>query len=746
MDLHRIPPYERDIFDLRGGSAHEGAKLSTVDMLENLIDRKRIFFGILSGCLMLSIAYIVLSSPVYNADALIQVEERKSSPLGSLSDVSRSLDVQDSPIAGELDILRSRAVMLEAMDATVAQAEVSIKNAVPLVGGFLSTILPRDPNGLVDPLFQTPHWAWGGEHIVFRVYEVPDDQVGEKLELDFIGDGKWTLKDSDGRQTLSGSVGTPAQANGYKVDIEEILARPGTEFTVKRVPTQTSLEQIQKIFTAAETKRESGVMQLSYENANPVVAARFINALAAAYLDSNAKRRAADSERSLAFLNSQLPIVKERVQKAEQALNDYRNKEGTIDVQGEAKNLLDESALIEKERIEAKLNYEDLRQRWREGQPQLIAVENKFKALDQKAAELQSRIARLPSMQQQYVGLARDVEVNNQLYVGLMNNAQQLQIAEAGAVGNAALVDKALVPVKPLRPKKAIVLLLGAAFGVVLGFVVTQLISLFSGRVRDPKRLESMVGIQTLGVLPISPHQLQASSAKTSRFMLSHEQSDTPLVEAIDSLAHSLQHKLESKEGSKVVLVTSAVPGQGKSMLCANLAYLYAQRGLKTLVIDADMRRSGLHRYLPINREEGLSNVLQGKLDAIEAISQPFEILHVLPAGKHVRQVRNLLGFGRLNALIESLRDHYDMILIDSPPVLPMADAAALSKVADATIFVARQGMVSYSEVSESVSRLNKVGTEVDGLVFNGFEPSPLRYAYYSDAYKYLDEATARLE
>jgi tyrosine-protein kinase Etk/Wzc len=393
------------------------------------------------------------------------------------------------------------------------------------------------------------------------------------------------------------------------------------------------------------------------------------------------------------------------------------------------------------------LNYQDLAQRWGQGQPQLVAAENKFRALDQKSAELQRRIARLPAMQQEYLRLTRDVEVNNQLYVGLMNNAQQLQIAQAGAGGNAALVDRALVPVKPERPRKAIVLLLGAAFGVVLGFVVAQLIPLFSGRIRDPKRLESMIGIQTLGVLPISPHQLEASNAKSARFMLSHEQGDTPLVEAMDALAHSLQHKLESKDGSKVVLVTSAVPGQGKSMLSANLAYLYAERGLKTLIIDADMRRSSMHRYMQVNRDAGLSNVLEGKLDVLKAISQPYENLHALPAGKHVRQVRNLLGFERLNALIASLRDEYDMIVIDSPPVLPMADAAALSKVADATIFVARQGTVSYSEVTESVSRLNKVGTEVDGLVFNGFEPSPLRYNYYSDAYKYLEEGTtARLE
>jgi tyrosine-protein kinase Etk/Wzc len=745
MGLHRTSSH--DVFDVREASASDGLKLSPLDMLENLLDRKLLFIGIFAACVMLSVAFIVLSSPVYKADALIQVEERKSSPLGSLSDVSRALDVQDSPVAGELDILRSRSVMIQAMDATVAQADVSVKNHVPLVGGFLSTLLPREPNGLVDPLFESPRYAWGGEHVVFKAFDVPESQLNKKLEIDFIGDGKWTLKDTEGRELLSGSVGTAATGDGFKVEIGEIVASPGTQFTVKRVPTQTRLEQIQKVFSAVETKRQSGVMQLSFEDGAPVFAARFVNAVAAAYLDSNNKRRAADSERSLAFLNSQLPVVKARVQKAEQALNDYRNKEGTIDVQGEAKNLLDESALIEKSRLEARLNYQDLAQRWGQGQPQLVAAENKFRALDQKSAELQKRIARLPAMQQEYLRLTRDVEVNNQLYVGLMNNAQQLQIAQAGAGGNAALVDRALVPVKPERPRKAIVLLLGAAFGVVLGFVVTQLIPLLSGRIRDPKRLESMVGIQTLGVLPISPHQLEASNAKSARFMLSHEQGDTPLVEAMDALAHSLQHKLESKDGSKVVLVTSAVPGQGKSMLSANLAYLYAERGLKTLIIDADMRRSSMHRYMQVNRDAGLSNVLEGKLDVLKAISQPYENLHALPAGKHVRQVRNLLGFERLNALIASLRDEYDMIVIDSPPVLPMADAAALSKVADATIFVARQGTVSYSEVTESVSRLNKVGTEVDGLVFNGFEPSPLRYNYYSDAYKYLEEGTtARLE
>jgi tyrosine-protein kinase Etk/Wzc len=721
-------------------STQTAARMSPLDLFENVFDYKYAFIGVFLVCLLGSLAYAIVASPAYSADALIQIEERKASALGSLSDVSKALDIQDSTVLGEMDIVRSRTVLTQAMDATVAQADVSVKNHVPVIGGFLGSILGKEPDGLVAPLLDKPFWAWGGEHVEFAAFDVPDAQLGKKLQFDYVEAGHWSLKDREGRELMTGVVGTPGSANGFTVNVRKITARPGTEFVVQRYATQARLEQIQKKFSVTETKRQSGIIQLAYEDADPVFASRFVNAIATAYLETNARRRAADSERSLAFLNAQLPVVKARVQTAEQALNDYRNKQGTIDVQGEAKMLLDESALVEKSRLEAKLSYEDLLQKFGQGQPQLVAASNKFKQLDQQSAMLQGRIARLPGVQQEYLRLARDVEVNNQLYVGLLNNAQQLQIAQAGTVGNASLIDSAVVPDKPVRPKRAIILLLGAAIGMVLGFVATQAIPLFSGRIRDPKRLEAMVGIQTLGVLPTSPQQIEAGVMNIPRFMITKEETDTPLVEAMDTLAHSLQYKLASTQGSKVVLVTSAVPGQGKSMISANLAYLYAEKGLKTLLIDADMRKSTMHRYLPVNGSKGLSAVLQGTVKPRDAITQAFDNLYALPAGRHVKHVRNLLGPDKLTALVESLRGTYDMIVIDSPPVLPMADAAALSQVADVTLFVARQGRVSYSEVVESISRLGKVGTQVDGLVFNGFEPSPLRYGYYSDAYRYLSE------
>jgi tyrosine-protein kinase Etk/Wzc len=314
---------------------YKGPSLSPVGMLSKLFYRKWVFLGIVAASVALSVAYIVLSSPVYKADALIKFDRPERNMHGSL--------------AGELDVVRSRAVFLKAMDATVAQAVVSVKNHVPLVGGFLSTILPREPNGLVDARFSKPRWAWGGEHIVFKLYEVPNSRYGQTLGLNSIGDGKWALSDTDGRELLRGTVGTLSQADGFKVDIAEMVALPGTQFTIVREPAQTRLEEIEKTLSAAEAKGQEKGIQLSFENVEPIFAARFVDAIAAAYVAS-------------------------------------RTTPG------------------------------------------------------------------------------------------------------AGP----ALVEKALVPVRPVKPKRASVLLLGAVFGAVLGFIATQLIPFRPARTREPKHYEAL--------------------------------------------------------------------------------------------------------------------------------------------------------------------------------------------------------------------------------------------------------------
>ncbi|AYZ01028.1 lipopolysaccharide biosynthesis protein [Burkholderia multivorans] len=721
----------------RDGSAtvsRDTFKLTMSESLRNVLDHRRLFLAVFLGCLLLATIYAITATPVYSVDTLIKVEENKHSALGSLSEISNALDIQSSSVVGEIDIARSRTVVTRAMDETLAQVDVSVRNPIPLIGGFVASLLRKDRNGLVVPLFNTPFWAWGGERVEFRKFDIPDAQIGKKLELDYLPGNRFVLRDSHGDEVLRGVVGKPTVANGYNVDVARIVARPGTEFRVRRESTQVRLDSILTKLSGAETKRQSGIMQLSFEDHDPVYAARLLNAIAAAYLDANARRRAEDAERSLAFLDRQLPVVKARLEQAEEALNTFRNAQGSIDPQGDVKLLIDQLSLVDKARLEAKLEYQDLSSKYVAGQPELAAVASKLKTLDQQSADLKNKVAHLPSQQQTYLRLAREVEVNSQLYVGLLNNSQQLQIAKAGTVGNASIIDKADVSDKPIRPKRVLVIALGAALGLILGLAATQAGALFSRRVRDPKHLEAVVGVPMLGVLPAAPRALQTSASDRPPFVVAREHRDTPLGEALENLALLLHYRLTAQhENSKAVLMTSPEPGQGTSMIAANLAYLFAESGFKTLLLRADAGDVGTGRTLPMKYEKGLSDLLKGTLELKRAISPINDHLDVLSAGKGVEPLRNLFRTERLEALIASLRDEYDMIVVDAPSARAVANVAMLSRFVDVTLMTARQGAVTYVAVAEAVENLSKVGAQVDGLVFNGFEsPSLSRDAYRS--------------
>ncbi|WP_175685380.1 GNVR domain-containing protein [Burkholderia anthina] len=732
--------------DGAGYISRDASRFTLTELLENVFEYRKSFIFVFMGCLLLAFVYAISATPIYSVDTLIQVQENKHSALGSLSEISNALDIQNSAVIGEIDIARSRTVVTQAIDETVAQAEVSVSNRIPLVSGFLGSILPKDADGLVIPLFNTPFWAWGGERLEFSKFDVPDAQIGKKLEFDYLDGNRFLLKDSDGQAVLKGGIGKPSEGNGYRVDVSRIVARAGTAFRVRRVATPVRLDAILTKLAGAETKRQSGIMQLSLEDPDPVFAARLLNAIAAAYLDANARRRSEDAERSLSFLEAQLPVVKARLEQAEQALNTFRNAQGSIDSQGDVRLLIDQLALVDKSRLEAKLEYQDLSSKYVAGQPQLTAVVNKLKTLDQQSAELKSKVAHLPSQQQTYLRLARDVEVNNQLYVGLLNNTQQLQIAKAGTVGNASIIDKADASQKPIRPKRMLVIVLGAVVGLILGAAVTQGLALFFGRVRDPKLLEAMTGVPMLGVLP-SSQQVEAGSNGRSAFMAVREHPDTPLAEAMADLAMLLRCRMSAERGNATaVLMTSPEPGQGKSTICANLAGLFADSGLKTLLVRADAGRGHIERRLPVKYENGLSDVLNGSIELGKALVRVQENLDVLPAGEPVKPARNLSGTGKLEALLVSLRGEYDVIVVDAPSARPAAYVAMLSRFADMTLMVARQGSVSYADVADVIENLNKVGANVDGLVFNGFALSPFRHGYYANGSRYAKETRTRAD
>jgi len=338
-------------------------------------------------------------------------------------------------------------------------------------------------------------------------------------------------------------------------------------------------------------------------------------------------------------------------------------------------------------------------------------------------------------VQQDYLRLARDVEVNNQLYVSLLNNAQQLRVARAGTIGNVSIVDRAVVPQKPSKPRRALIVAVGLLGGLAGGFLLAQLLAAMRGRIRDPRELEEQVGIHVSATVPVANEQIDADRRKgkraTAPFLLARAKPMSGAVEALRTLRLNLQLSLAETRGGRTILFTSAVPGQGKSFVSANLAYLIANAGPRVLLIDADLRLSSIGRYFAVDGSKGLSDVLREGLDPAAFVkTDPKMSLSVLPAGAAADNPGELLTTERLESVFAWAASRYDVVIVDAPPILPVSDAVVLGAFADVTAFVVRHKRVARADVADAVQQYQLTGAPIDGFVFNCFVPSRVRYGY----------------
>lgn len=718
--------------------AEEGGGFSLTDVIENIFFFRWYFLGCFALVASLSIVYALLASPVYTANALIQVEEKKGSSLGALKDLTSALGSGGgSPVLGELEIIRSRTVIGEAVEALKSNINVRVDNRLPLLGGWLARILDKGPDGLVIPLWSNSNLAWGGEDLQILRMVVPPKMYGEPLFLRIGADQAWTLSNEDDKLLISGQ-GLDQEFSSadqqYFLALGQIRARPGTVFKMRYFSIQSQIAAVLGSVGAAETKRQSNIIKITYENTNPVRAAAMLTAITDAYVGKNISRRSEESKKSLEFLNKELPKLKANLEANEESLRSYRSENQTLDIPGEIKELLMQTTNIEKARLELELKRKEFQTRYQPDHPLLKGLNFQLVQLQTRTGQINQEISNLPQIQQDYIRKERDVVVNNQLYVSLLNNAQQLEIAKAGTIGNVYVVDPPIIPERPTRPQKPMIVAIGALLGLILGFVLCQGIAFLSGIVRDPKKLEQSVGLSTFAILPISEDQVDSieSSDDKAVFMLSQAKPTAIPVEALRSLRTSTLFALSEKPRSKVILITSAVPSQGKSFISANLAYLLASTHKRVLIIEADVRKASLRRYIAFDpKDPGLTSVLHKthELDSV-ILKEVYPNLDFLPAGPSVKNPGDMLSSDAMNHLINDMAQRYDFVVIDSPPLLPVNDARSLARASDVNLFVARQGLCSIAEIREAIDIFDKGGSSIDGLVFNGFVPSQIRYGY----------------
>ncbi|MGR8999629.1 MAG: polysaccharide biosynthesis tyrosine autokinase [Gammaproteobacteria bacterium] len=728
-------------------SRKEDHDINLRDSIDLLIEGRKIILMSLLSALLVAVVYIMLTPPVYKADALLRVDRSKAL-LGLHSEASQPQVEIDSPMANrEIEILRSRSVLGKVVD----DLNLMVKSSpyyFPIIG---ETLARRHDvhDGIARPWWGFGHWAWGGEKLKIATFNVPDRYLNNEFTLIALEQGRFRLLGPKNETLVEGQVGETVTADMSEekpviIKLTELAARPGTYFKLTRITSLAAIEALQTAFSVNEVSRNTNILRVELNGSNPEQLARSVNDIATVYVNATVDWESAEASKMLNFLESQLPIVKERLEKAEQGLSDYRQHHGAVDIPAEAEILLRQASDMETQNIELKQKYEVQSQRLTGAHPDMIATKAQMKNIKRKLADLEKRIKTLPMTQQHMVSLSRDVQVNTELYTSLLNSAQEQRIAAAGSLGNSRIIDFAVAPEQRYLPKTGQSLAIAGFLGLFMGVALVFLRPSLRRHDNYPAFLEYQVGLPLYAAIPHSKkqrrlaHLIDHGKDRQPGILVNQDPLDIS-VESLRGLRTTLEATLENHE-SKVIMVSSPVPGMGKSFVSANLAALLASIKKRVLIIDADMRNGRLHETFSIMKQPGLSDLLAGRVALGDVIiSLPDVGIDLIPRGNNVLNPAELLVLGNLAGTLEQLKSFYNHIVIDSPPILGVTDAAILGKHADATFLVAKEGRYTAQELEVSFKRFHQVGIKPNGFIINDMKEGSSYYPYYGYAYNRTD-------
>lgn len=718
---------------------HDDDSINLSEYLDILIDRRWLVIAIAGIAVVLGMAYAILSTPVYQSNLLIQVEDSAPDAKSFLGDTANLFDVKTST-AGEIQILRSRMIMGGAVEATRLYIDARPRY-VPFIGAWLA----RHAKTVSEPGFLgLSGYVSGAEAITISKFDVPpafEDQ--EAFTITVHSEGQYTLTHPGLEETLSGKVGKPLvqqiPGGDLVLVVSQLEGKPGAQFLVSRASLLATTESLQKRVQLSEQGKQSNVINVTLEDSDRERLRQILDEIGTQYLRQNVDRKAAEAEKTLQFLDSQLPDFKKQLEGSEDAYAEFRNKNGTIAFDEEAKAVLGQAVQLQTKLLETEQLRRDLLSRFTETNPKVRVVDGQIAAFRHELDGIDRRVSSMPVLQRDALRLERDVRVNGELYKSLLNSSLQLRLVKEGKVGNVRLLDKAAKPKNPVKPQKSLIVILSLILGLLSGIVIAVARSRMANGIHNPQEIEDRLRLSVYSVVPQAMEQdallqLIATGAGGAQ-VLAVTAPESLAIESLRNLRISLQLAL-MEAGSNRVLVTGATPGVGKSFVSSNYAVIMAQAGKRVLLIDADLRKGHINKSFGLPRQGGLADVLAGDIAIEQALhAQVLPNLDVLTTGNYPFNPANMMLSSVFGEILDEASQRYDLVVIDSPPVLVAADAAAVSAHVGAILMVARDGLTQIGELSESIKRLAHANQRVSGVVFNGMNLSRRHYGSYG--YKY---------
>lgn len=696
---------------------------------EDTIDLKELFFSLIEQwktiilCILIALVsaflYLTSTTPIYQTDALIEVKSNKSSPLAGLSSEMAAMasfaglgGVGGSSIQSETELLKSRAIFGKAIQDLHLDIHFSPKiNTLQKILSNDDFIKSYTTQGLSISLKKK------NQNLSISEFKIPKFYENKELLLVF-KNNTYTIFDNKTEQILKkGIVGQPLVDGTWNIHISGNLTSE-QEFIIQKSSLPNAMSNILKKFNVSEKGKGSSILELTYQGENPENIPTILNSVLNIYKQQDITRSVIDKDQQVAFLEKQLPELKADLNNSERQFNQFREKYGTVDVKGESELYLKQSMELEIQKVQLQQKQAELGAQYTAEHPAMQAISAQLNALNTKINEVNNKVKQLPEIQRLYLQYYRDVEIKNQLYTGLLTTYQSLNVAKAGELGKVNIIDYAIEPTSPIKPKRLIFLVLSIFMGGFIGILIALLRNMFNSGLRNIVPIANQHHLKNLGRV-IYSNQLDSTS-KSFTPLLAASQPTAIAVEQMRQIATTLQHHAQNA-AKPIVQMLGAHKNAGNSTLIANIAIVLAQMNLKVLLVDCDLKDGKLKQLFNISTSLGLSEYLNNSETILNSIVNPTSQtnLDLIHSGNFSGISASLLCSSKMTVLLNTVTSNYDLILIDNAAVLESSDGSILAKYVDTNILVTRFNSTTTEQIETALETLNNSGNNFEGVIFN---------------------------
>lgn len=756
----------------------EGIGLSEV---LQLVSKRRFFIlGTLFGVMAVVAAYTKVTAPVWRADTLIRIQEDNTGPTAALFPDMAG----ESQLETEMLVVVTRPVLGEAVEALGLNLVVLEPKELPREVLLSDIDLDRDTRTVDVTLTRL-----GPDRYRVQAGEDPDRVV--ELEV---------------------ASGQPISVAGgsFSIAPDTVMEKGGVSSPPERmklrtIPFDEAVDDLREALSVQRPDRNAGLFRISLDAQDRWLARDIVNEVTTAFIDQGRDLRKAEARSTVAFLQEQSQQIQGELSAAEQALRRFRESHQVVSIETEAQEQVHRLAQLQTDRaslaaerdalaslfsdiqisfdttadftrlvafppfrqsqaiqalvvslLEAETNRTELRSRWSEDHPGVIALdrqidqlksrledigenylnslESQITSLDSETARFRRDLGQIPARELEYARLERQTALLTDLYSTLRQRLKEAEVRAEVEESDVLVAESAVLPREPVRPRPVRYMILGVLAGGMLGLAGAFVREQLDTRLRKDDDVAELLGLSVLSQVPrLAPPD--GERARPGALVAVGRGPSLP-AEAFRNLRTSVFFAARNGDPFREILVTSPGSREGKSTTCCNVAITLAQQGLSTLLVDCDLRRGSLHRVFNIEDPPGLSEFLNGQLSPGNLVRPTgVDRLSLVPAGRPTANPSELLGSPNFDRFLASARRSFDVLIVDSPPVLPVTDAVVLATKLARVVLVVRTDRTHRRAASDAVAQLQAVGATVLGVVVND-TPGTGRYGYYKAYYE----------